>query len=165
MSRTIPLSRGFVALVDEADYGWLNQWKWYATVRKDSAYAVRNRRLDEQEPGLPYIVYMHRAILGIDGVADFWVDHANGNKLDNRRINLRPCNASLNAANQPKHATTPTVYKGVSWHKASQKWRAYITVKGHTRHLGLFLSPEDAAHAYDVAARAAFGPYALLNLS
>ena len=54
-------------------------------------------------------------------------------------------------------------YKGVSFHKASGKWRADICVARKRIALGLFSTPEEAANAYDVAAIEHFGEFALIN--
>ena len=78
------------------------------------------------------------------------VDHVNndGPKHDNRICNLRLATRSQNAANTGKKSTNKSGYKGVSWHKATCKWRAQIMINGKKTHLGLFDSAEDAHKAY-----------------
>ena len=101
---------------------------------------------------------MHREMLSPPPGMD--VDHINGNPLDNRRANLRVCTRSENNGNlrRPRHNTSG--FKGVCWEKWSGKWKATIKVKGKSRSLGRFLTPEDAHGAYCAAARAVWGEFA-----
>ena len=87
-TRTIPLTRGLVALVDAADYEWLSQWKWSAD---GDGYAVREERGER--------IKMHRLLL--PGAPT--VDHANRVRHDNRRCNLRACDRQEHARNTSKH--------------------------------------------------------------
>jgi len=150
-TREIPLTRGLVAIVDADDYEWLNQWKWC----DGHGYAVRT---DENRKH----VRMHRAILNAsEGVQ---VDHINGNRRDNRRSNLRLCSHAENGRNRRKQRPqSRSIFKGVSFHKATSKWRSYLRVEWHLLHLGLFASEIEAAKAYDVAALAYHGDFAKLN--
>lgn len=95
----------------------------------------------------------------------FWVDHINGDTLDNRRSNLRLCTVSGNNHNRMKSKNNTSGYKGVSWLKQNQKWRAYIKVNSKDKHLGCYLDKEDAARAYDKAAKEYFGEFARLNFA
>ena len=88
-----------------------------------------------------------------------FVDHIDGNTLNNRKDNLRAATNSTNQANaKVRHDNTSGV-KGVSWHKAKNKWRATITVDGKAKHLGLFESFEEAKYVRERAAEQAFGDY------
>lgn len=92
------------------------------------------------------------------------VDHINRNSLDNRRMNLRIANKSTNAMNSKKRIGKLTSkYKGVSFRKDRNKYRAYITYKQKTFNLGHFTEENDAARAYDKKALILFGEFALLN--
>lgn len=107
-------------------------------------------------------IYLHQLTAG--AVAGEEVDHKNGDTLDNRRDNLRACKHSENGRNLKKWSTpTSSCYKGVSFHKQSGKWRAYITLKGKQKYLGGFVIEEEAADAYDNAAAEFFGEFARLN--
>ncbi len=90
-------------------------------------------------------------------------DHKNGNGHDNSYDNLRPCTRSQNMANSGKRVNNTSGFKGVSWHPQAKKWRAYIKVNGRQISLGLFDLKEDAAKAYDKAAKKYFGEFAVLN--
>jgi hypothetical protein len=152
--KEIPLSRGMVAMVDDADFAWLSKWRWHCD---PLGYA---RTMQNKRP-----VLMHRLIMGVaDSAVD--CDHANQNKADNRRSNLRTCGRGENMANVPKktfsHACSSR-FKGVNWMARASKWRAYIGVAKKQVHLGLFTDESKAAKAYDEAAKKYFGEFACLN--
>lgn len=149
-TREIPLSRGKVAIVDADDYEWLAQWKWCVS---SWGYAIRSTG------GKPSQIRMHRQIM--DAPPDIQVDHINGNRLDNRRSNLRLATSSQQKMN--RRPTAASGYKGVRWHKQGKKWHARIKVDGKEVSLGLFDTAEDAARARDKASIVHHGPYARLN--
>ena len=92
------------------------------------------------------------------------VDHINGNPSDNRASNLRSASQSENMRNVKVRSGSSSRYLGVSWHKASGKWVAQLRAKDGKRfHLGTFSSEEDAAMAYDTAARSHHGAFARPN--
>lgn len=91
------------------------------------------------------------------------IDHINQNKLDNRLCNLRAASHSQNEANKRKPRTNSSGYKGVRWHAKDRKWNARIKKDKIERHLGGFNTPEEAARAYDKAAKELFGEYACIN--
>ena len=88
-----------------------------------------------------------------------FVDHIDGDPLNNCLSNLRWCTHAENMRNRKKHRNNTSGHKGVSFHKVSGKWRAQIKVDGEKNHLGLYDSPEEAAAAYEEAAKEAFGEY------
>lgn len=92
------------------------------------------------------------------------IDHANGDASDNRIANLRMATASDNIRNRAAGARSTTGFKGVSWHKQAKKWRAYISIGGKHKSLGLFDEIKDASDAYDRAAKEAHGEFANLNI-
>lgn len=151
----IPLTQGLVALVDQADAQILNQFKWCATRRGATWYAVRGTYLPD---GRRTLMYMHTAITGYHRT-----DHVNGDGLDNRRCNLRAVTQAENMKNTRRPSNNSSGFKGVCWDRKRRIWRAYIKVSGHQRHLGYFPNPIDAAIAYDRAARRDFGEYAAVN--
>ena len=76
------------------------------------------------------------------------IDHINGIKNDNRIINLREATNSENQKNRGKQSNNTSGYKGVSFHKLSNKWIAKATLNGIKNHIGLFVTPEQARDAY-----------------
>jgi|SRR5690606_5995401 len=154
MAKEIPLTQGKVAIVDDEDFEWLSRYRW--AYNKRLGYAQRSIRKDGKLASLA----MHRAIM--QPPPGMQVDHINGDRLDNRRCNLRIVTNQQNSFNrQPQKATSQ--YKGVGWYKPYQKWRAKIKINGKTKHLGYFDDEKEAALAYDRAARELFGEYAKTN--
>jgi hypothetical protein len=79
---------------------------------------------------------------------DNQIDHININPLDNKIENLRILNCSQNTRNQNKRKNCSSKYKGVSWDKQNNKWRADIKINGKSKNLGSFDNEEDAYLAY-----------------
>jgi hypothetical protein len=92
------------------------------------------------------------------------VDHIDRNKLNNQVTNLRYATQSQNMMNRTKSQNTTSKYKGVNFHKKSQKWVAQIQLNNKNLHLGLFNSEEVAAEAYNTKAIELFGEFANLNV-
>lgn len=154
--KTIPLTRGKVALVDDEDYEDIAADTWHCN---NSGYAVRNRpRSDQKTFGCKE--HMHRRIMGLDAKDSREVDHINGNPLDNRRANLRVCTHAENTRNQIPRKGNASGLKGVYWHKETGKWRALIKAGGRSVSLGLFKTKEQAHQAYCEAAKKYFGEFA-----
>lgn len=155
ITKQIPLTQGKFAIVDAADYDWLNQWKWYCC----NGYALR----------VPYTngirgkaIRMHRLIVGTpDG---FDTDHINGDELDNQRCNLRTATHRQNIMNQKPRIGCSSNFKGVCWCKRRKKWQASIKTNGKRKFLGYFYNEADAAHAYNNAAVQLYGEYARINM-
>lgn len=105
---------------------------------------------------------MHRVVLGIDG-SPARGDHVNGNPLDNTRNNLRICTPSQNAMNRVPRRGSSSQYKGVGWHKHTQKWQAFVFDRKRKIYLGVHTSEIEAARAHDKAARIYHGEFAKLN--
>jgi len=98
-------------------------------------------------------------ILGHASNMDNVVDHINGNKLDNRKQNLRFCSNSQNAANAKLNLRNKSGHKGVYWFKSANRWRAEIKVLGKKKYLGTFTEVDRAAAAYNTAAEKYFGEF------
>jgi hypothetical protein len=120
------------------------------TWRLKAGYAGCHQRLN----GNRLNVYLHREVLGLaPGVGHaVEVDHMNGNKLDNRRSNLRSATRALNGQNLKLYRNTTSGFRGVDWYIRKQQWRARICVSGKFQTLGYYDSAYDAARAYSAAA-------------
>ena len=155
--KTIPLTRGMVALVADSDFEFLNQWKWRANSgHRRYFYAMRSVRVNGKKRG----VLMHRLIAG--AVIGQEVDHKDHCTLNNQRYNLRLCTKNQNNGNQVLRKDSISGFKGVFLHKRG-KWVAQIRRNGNAKHLGLFETPQLAAARYDQAAIETFGEFALTN--
>lgn len=162
-TRLIPLTQGQFAIVDAADFEWLNQWKWTANWNQHASrfYATRWQGTRKAKK----LIQMHRLLMGCDIGDGIKIDHANRDSLDNTRKNLRKCTDQQNQGNTAKAQGCSSVFKGVSKMK-SGKWRASIRLlDGKTKHLGVFLVEAEAAKAYDAAAIEKYGEFALINFA
>ena len=162
--RLIPLSQGQFAKVDATDFEWLNQWKWNArwAANTRSFYVLRHLPVAE-DPKRPS-VYMHRLILGLDRFDKRHGDHINLDTLDNRRSNLRVATSAENHRNQGVRRDSRSGFKGVGWHKPTNKWQARIRLNGSRKSLGFFATPEAAHDAYCKAAAELHGEFANTGL-
>ncbi len=138
----IPLINGGLSLVDEEDYEFLSQFTWR---RNQNGYAFRTSHK-------PYTLsrQMHRIVAQTPvGMA---TDHINGDRLDNRRSNLRVCTMSQNARNTNPLSTNKHGLRGVCWCKQTGRWKAYVTYMGKQVWLGRFDELADALKARETAA-------------
>ena len=155
--KEISLTRGKMAIVDDEDYDYINQWKWqYLPV----GYAARNFKKNDN--GVRPLVYMHCMI--VPHPEGMQTDHANQNKLDNRRDNLRVCSRSQNYINGGLRADNSSGVRGVVWHRASQKWEASIGYNGKRIHIGLYNDIGCASKAYSNKSRELFGVFSNAEL-
>jgi hypothetical protein len=148
--------KGQSILVDDVDIQMLSEYTWSI---ESVGYAYTNVK-DPSRPSGYRIEKMHRMLMGFSKGEGRLVDHINGNKVDNRRANLREATLSQNQWNRTESRNNASGFKGVSFHKATGKWSAYIAVSGRMRHLGLFSTPELAHEVYCKAAREHHGEFA-----
>jgi len=153
----VPLTKGYVAQIDDEDAWALEGGKWVVIIAPHTVYASRHKagsgKYGRSEK-------LHQVLLGpVDGT----IDHIDGNGLNNRRCNLRICTASQNSQNRAKPKHSVGQFKGA--YKHANKWAAVIHIAGKQKYIGLFDSEIQAARAYDEAAVTHFGEYAKLNLS
>lgn len=156
----IPLTRGYFAVVDEADAASVSTRSWH--VRKgdnQAVYAITNgRRSDGARTTIELHVFLWRSW---GRPATPQIDHENRDGLDCTQDNLRAATETQNRRNAPLRRDSTSGLKGVGRHKG--RWRARITVDGIQRHLGYFDEPSEAAAAYDRAAVAFHGEFACPN--
>ena len=146
-SLMIYLSKGFIALIDLEDAHHLGHKKWCVD---SGGYVINGRRR------------LHRVVLGITD-AKVSIDHINGDKLDNRKSNLRIVTASQNQMNAKKRCKGTSKYKGVSWNSTFLKWNAVVYKNKKAVFCRYFKTEDEAAKAYNAAALTHFGEYARLN--
>lgn len=131
--KTINLTKGYKTIVDDQDYELYGNLKWHYS----HGYAARK--------DLGGTTYLHKLIIG-DRLDE--VDHINGDKLDNRRSNLRYVTRSQNNMNKPIQTNNTSGFKGVHQLKSTGKFQAYIKKDGKRIHLGTYSTALDAARAY-----------------
>lgn len=158
--KTISLSKGQVAFVDDEDFEILSSMKWhlcFGAARKQ--YAAHSIFLGKDNVKT---ALMHRVIL--NAPPERHVDHIDGNGLNNQKQNLRLCNRSENMCNQKVRKDSEAGIRGVRFHKRIKRWQARIQVLGKSKHLGYFDTPELAAAAYKKAALILHGEFAKPSL-
>jgi hypothetical protein len=161
----VPISGGYIALVDDQDV-WVAKYKWQALVVKRSRNIYATRKDYTHSP--PKVLRMHQEIMPGHSL----LDHKNGNGLDNRRENLRPATISQNCRNQRPRMGAMSPYKGVARRfreNPIRPWGASIRISRplgtppRQVTLGYFKTEEDAALAYNFAAEEHFGEFARYN--
>jgi hypothetical protein len=148
----LDIGQGLVTIIDEDDVELVAGYRWYAMrvrgmVRGVGAFKHRK------------FVALHRLLMGFP--EGLFVDHINGDPLDNRKANLRACTNQQNGWNARRRTAKKSPLKGVM--PQMGRFYARIRVNGELLRLGGFDTAEAAALAYDAAAKQAFGEYAALN--
>jgi hypothetical protein len=146
----IPLTQGKQAIVDDEDFERVNQYKWFWDKNYGSRSLPRSGKNRRN-------IRMHRFIM--DAKRGQFIDHKNGDKLDNRKSNLRFCTISQNHANRKN--TARSGYKGV--HFDGYRYNSFITIKYKLIRLGSFKTKIEAAKCYDSNAKKYYGRFARLN--
>lgn len=154
---------GLYTMVDDEDFEFLSQFKWVLS-RKGYAETGRTKLLKRYYPKTR--VQMQRLLMRDVVKEGLLVDHINGDKLDNRKENLRLVTMSQSNANRGKinfryKPDKRSKFIGVSWNR--NKWRAIICKEGNQEYIGRFDNEEDAARAYNKRALELFGEYARTN--
>lgn len=146
----IDVGSGCIALIDDEDFHRVSPYPW--RIRSDG-YVQRTWMI---HGGANYEL-LHRFITNAG--QDEIVDHENTDRWDCRKENLRIATLSQNSANR----SFPGPWKGIFEHEG--KWKARIKINQQNIYLGSFQTPEEAAYAYDVAAKKLFGEFARVNFS
>lgn len=153
--KRIPLTKGKEALVDDEDYEFLMQWSWYYT----GGYARRT----ETQANRRVSVFMHNVVAHRADIQGPEVDHRDRDPLNNQRYNLRPATRCQQARNRGLRRDSKSRCIGVTWRARLNRWEARILYAGRYQYLGVFVTKEEAAKAYNDAARKHFGDFAVLN--
>jgi hypothetical protein len=152
----IDLTKGAKAIVDADDYKVLSSKKWYLS---DKGYAERT---EKNLKGQTIKIKMHREILKTPkGV---FTDHINGNKLDNRRSNIRLCTKAQNACNRGLPKNNTSGHKGVCWYAPKEMWKAYIMKNRKQILLGYYANLTEASSAYNKASLLLHGQFSKPNV-
>jgi hypothetical protein len=148
---SVPLTKGYTALIDTGDIPLVCPYSWHArTTASGSVYAATRLRDEGQT-----FVYLHRLLTSAP--RDMEVDHINRDTLNNRRENLRVCDASLNAVNKRKQRNGKSSrFKGVFWDTRRGLWRSEFRYK-NVKKQGRFSTERDAAIFYNASVIAVFG--------
>ena len=159
--KTIKLTRGKVAIVDDSLFDLLNAFSWYAQKPNYVWYASRDEtRVD----GSRSTVFMHRLIAEMAGMdMSQVINHRDGDGLNNQTGNLRSATTAQSIQNQRMKRNNTSGYRGVNWNRPNRKWMALIMADGKRFNLGCYPSKVEAALAYDAAARLHHGEFARLN--
>jgi len=154
--KQIKLTKGQFAIVNNQDFDWLNQFKWFTQTCRGTHRAVRKKD-GKTVPMSREIMETNQSIVG------FFVDHINRNTLDNRRRNLRLATRSQNLANSRTIRSNRTIHKGVTWKKSKNCWEVRIQVNKKMFYPGISKSLKEAINIYNLAAKKYFGKFANLN--
>ena len=141
------------ALISDEDFEEISKYRWY--LHPDLWNKYVNMKKDKKT------VYLHRFLM--NAKKGQFVDHINGDGLDNRRENLRLCTNAQNGMNRKMQKNNVSGFRGVYSRNNGTRWEAQIYLKSKRIYLGNFDSAEKAAHIYDLAALKYHGEFARLN--
>lgn len=159
MTKKTPLTHGKFALVDDDDYERVTAFKWRVIFSRNRTVLYAGRR-PRCGGGKKTTIYLHRFILRVKK-RTVEVDHINGNRLDNRKANLRRATRRQNAWNVGKTSKNTTGFKGVRYQNGG--YDARISTRQGQKHIGRFKTAAEAARAVDAAALKHHGKFACLN--
>ena len=134
-------------VVSIEDLPLIKGYKWY---ENSNGYAMSRVNKKEQ-------IFLHRLI--INPPKEMYVDHIDGNPLNNKRENLRVCTHQQNIMNQKLRVDNKSGIKGVAWDERREMWRARIHANGKDNHLGYFTNREEAKKSRLAAELKYFGEY------
>lgn len=139
-----------LAMVDDEDYERVAALSWSPINDRGRRYALSRKQVKR----VVQHTYMHRLVMGVTDPR-VWVDHIDGNVLNNTKANLRIASASENSQNSRPRGGSKFI--GVSYVAARKKWKAGIAFQYVKHHLGFFDSETEAAIAYDKKCEELYG--------
>lgn len=159
---SVPLTKGYRALVDEKDYKWISAYKWRAnvSVNKRKVYASR---VTSRKDGPQKQIMMHRQIMGLESKDEWQVDHINGNTLDCRRSNLRLATGSQNSMNRIYRRKTKSGVPGITKSHTDGMWNVRVQCEGKRYWIGTFRSIEEAIENRNFWIRAYHGEFGITD--
>lgn len=154
----------YKVLIDDEDYHKVMSQRWYPNRRKSGkrVYFLSHYLL---ENGEKKNIQLHRYIMNCHINDLSIIDHINGDTLDNRKCNLRKCTIAENSRNSMLSISNTSGYKGVSFFKQREKWKAEITLNSKTYHIKYCDDLVEAARFYDMFALYFYKEYARTNFS
>jgi hypothetical protein len=144
--------KDYICFYDQEDHELISHYSWSVSSAGYGQTSIKGRT-----------ILMHRLIMDVVDSSEKMVDHKNHDKLDNRRFNLRLCNASENRRNSRKIAVGSSIYKGCYWEKDRFQFHAQIGLGDRVKNLGRYSDERLAGKAYDRKALEVFEDFAYLN--
>jgi hypothetical protein len=145
--------RQWLVMVDDEDYEFLSKFNWQV----DKYNTVQTHKTDKINNTL-----IHRLIMNPPNGVE--IDHIDGNRLNNRKSNLRFATSSQNKINRGPRKDNTSGFKGVSLNKKLNKYGVRLMIDGKYKHLGLFNNKIEAAKVYNENALKYYGEFAWLNV-
>ncbi len=159
--KIISKGKEYTCLYDEQDHELICKYKWHIS----DGYLRRSESVNGRTSGKKF----HREIFNLTD-SKLEVDHINHDKADNRRCNLRITTHRNNSKNRSSKKNATSKYLGVHLQKCNNKiygtyqyFQARIRTDYELKYIGVFKNEEDAARAYDEAAKKYHGKFANLN--
>ena len=156
----ITLTQSYEMEIDNEDYDKIKDYKWHTRKCKNTCYAITHIYKSNKRT----TIAVHRLLINVP--ENMFVDHKDGNGLNNKKENLRICTNAQNQMNRNKPINNVSGFKGVYYineKNRKRKYRAFICKNNKTINLGDYFTPEEAAITYDKKAKELFGEFALLN--
>jgi hypothetical protein len=162
--KTLKIKDNYEILLDDEDFELYSKFNWYLSRGRTTVYAGRDVRYGPRKENKKRRILLHREIMNAS--EHEYVDHINGNGLDNRKSNLRKCSNADNLKNRSSTKNNKLGLKGISLDKRlnlSKRFKVAITYNGIYKFIGRFETKEEAIAAYNEAAIKYHGDFAWLN--